>query len=367
MPTLIPCQVNLGSVATVAKVEQLLIDHPADETPRFVELDLSSCRLLPPGAGWRLGNAMSRWASAGRVSVTVGDPGDFSGAWFLTITRSGLGMALALFATEIKLADGTDITAQVREYYEGPGRAASNNFVAEFDLPDTTLVESIDAFHEHLRQMAEIVGLDYEGLADKPQAALRETCFEAIENVLDHAFRSPYEIHIDDTLSYLGLGIHKKVDVNRALGEEFARYVDKLPGRLPVDREHLGFVEVVVVDSGVGMAARQSQNADIYTGDFDAEVGALRTALTAGGTIKLKVGDSFLRGEPGFGFTYIAEGLGSLLAFAVLRTGRSLMTLDATDEDKSWRLSEQPLGYVPGTAFHLVFPRISDQLQFVPE
>ncbi|HWH19968.1 MAG TPA: hypothetical protein VN671_05510, partial [Solirubrobacterales bacterium] len=280
MPTLSHCQVNLGSGVSVAKVEAFLRDHPPDRTPRAVDIDLSGCRVLPPGAGLRLGNAMSRWADHGQVTVTVPDPGDFSGEWFKRITRSGFGLALARFATEIKTADGTDITSSVREYYDGPGmRSSTNNYAVVVNLPETSLVEGLDAFNESLGPMAIRVGLDYAAIGASAREALRQASFEGVENVLDHAFRSPYDAGDRMTLSYFSLGFHRKIDRNRAPSDEFVSYLKELTQKLPTDRPHRGFVEVVVLDTGAGLAARQSQDEQIYEGSIATEVEYTRAAL----------------------------------------------------------------------------------------
>jgi len=365
MTTLSHREIDLGSAVSVAKVEAVLRDHPADQTPRAVDIDLSRCRLLPPGAGWRLGNAMSRWAEHGQVAVTVPEPGDFSGEWFKTMTRSGVGLALGRFAREVKTTSGADITALVRDYYEDAGSRSSTNYAVVVDLSETSLVEGLDAFTERLGQMAARVGLDYGTLGSAARAALRQACFEGVENVLDHAFRSPYDPVDRPMLSYFSLGFHRQVDRNRAPGDEFVSYLKQLTSRLPTDRPQRGFVEVVVLDTGVGLAARQSQDEQIYDGPLATEVEYTRAALATAGTVKLEVGDSFVRGEPGLGYSYILEGLRGLVAFATLRTGRCLITLDASAPGgaASWQLTDQQLGYLPGTALHIVFPLISDQLQ----
>jgi hypothetical protein len=361
MPTLTRCQVKFGAALTAGRVESLLSEIPVDDTPRSVELDFSDCDLLAPGAGWRLGNAMSRWGRTGRVRATVPDPGDFSGHWFLAFTRSGLGLALACFADEIRLGDDTDVGDRVRRYYADAGSRSNTNYAVATELPDSTLVEDIDALDEELRRMAVLVGLDFQDLERVARDALREACFEAAENVLDHAFRSPEEPQIDRCLSYLSFGYHRKVNTARFAGEEFRRYLSDLPESLPKDREQRGFVEVVVVDSGCGLAARQSQDPDVYRGKIGLEVAAMEEALDTGGTVKLRVDDSFIRGEPGYGYGYIVEGLRRLNAYAILRTGRCSVTLDATGHDAGWRV-DAPLDYLPGTALHLIFPLISNQL-----
>ena len=240
MSTLARCHAEIDGAMTVSKVEALLVDFPPDDTPRAVELDLASCNFIPPGPGWRLGNAMSRWAASGRVSVAVPSPGDFSGSWFHAFTKSGLGLAIAQYAAEVTLADGSEITESVRDYYGNGGLRSGQNYAVATDLPSTQLVAGIDAFDEGLAAMARHVGLLYGQLERSARGALRVSCFEAIENVLDHAFKSPCEVDPDAALSYFSLSFHANVNAARSPSADFPDYLADLPSHLPDDRDRSG-------------------------------------------------------------------------------------------------------------------------------
>jgi hypothetical protein len=349
-------------VVTADSVEQLLAEIPADQTPREVTLDLRPCRHLSPGAGWRLGNAMSNWSAAGEVSVLIPEPDDFSGSWFLNFTRSGLGLALACHADRIE-SDQGDVGRVLRDYYAERGDSSGENYAVSVDLAHSRLAVSIDAFDKEIKRLASHVRLDFKALDRASRQALREVCFEAIENVGDHAFRSPWSGAMTP-FSYFSLRYHKKIDSINVPGAALNKYLERLPGILPSDRDWTGFVELVVTDNGNGIAQRQSQNPDIYEGPIENEDLALREAFAATGSVKLRASDSFIRGEPGFGFSYIARGLQRLYAYAMLRTGRRLAVLDGSlpTKDPGWAMAGEALPQMPGTTLQILFPLLSAQL-----
>jgi hypothetical protein len=140
------------------------------------------------------------------------------------------------------------------------------------------------------------------------------------------------------------------------------RYLEAM--QLPSERERLGWVEIVVIDDGCGLASRQSQDDEICLGDPMAEDEALGEALTSGVSVKPVTRDAPANGDPGYGFTYIADGLRRYRAYAELRTGRRLLTLDASGPRcDGFVIRERVLGWMPGTALHIVFPLNAQQLR----
>ncbi|MGI8413750.1 MAG: hypothetical protein ACR2QA_14930, partial [Solirubrobacteraceae bacterium] len=83
---------DFGGSVGVDEVEELLIRPLNADGCQPWALDLSSCRNVEPGAGHRLGAALRRLAT-GHLTVLVPDPDGFSGQWFQTFTRSGIGLA----------------------------------------------------------------------------------------------------------------------------------------------------------------------------------------------------------------------------------------------------------------------------------
>lgn len=129
----------------VDDVEALLTQGTGDDdAARAWRLDLSTVRNVQPGAGYRLANAMRRW-SAGEVVAVVPEPNDFSGEWFRTFTRSGIGLGLACHADRI-LAGGRDVTEEVRRYYESRGDASAVNYGVRTQLEIGALTPDIDRF-----------------------------------------------------------------------------------------------------------------------------------------------------------------------------------------------------------------------------
>jgi hypothetical protein len=360
--TLTKAAPRLGEGITADHVEALLKELPIDGTPRAVTLDLCPCRHVGPGAGWRLGNAISAWAAAGEVKVRVPDPGDFSGSWFLNFTRSGLGLALARHAEEIKSPVG-DVSRALREYYAERGRLNSENYAVELDLVQSPLGIGIDAFAHEAKKLTPFVHLDLESLNRVTRQGFLEACFEAIENVGDHSFRSPWH-EVARPLSYFSLSFHKTIASGNAPGAIPRGYLERVPEQVPGNRDRLGYVELIVTDNGCGIAQRHSLNPDIHAGPIEEEDRVLIAAFKKGETVKLRAGDSFVRGKSGYGFSYIVRGLRRLRAYATIRTGRRVAILDGSlpAEDAVWKLDGEPLAAIPGTTLQMLFPVMSSQL-----
>src|SRR5262249_4732282 len=126
-------------------------------------------------------------------------------------------------------------------------------------------------------------------------------------------------------------------------------------------RRRGAFVHVCVNDDGVGIAARQAQDLQIYQGDIEEEEKAVRDALKSRSSVKLRARDCLVRGVPGEGFTYIDHSLQPLRAFAVLRSGRLLAAFDGTEESsQGFKLVHGALGYMPGTAIDVLIPIVKE-------
>ena len=93
----------------------------------------------------------------------------------------------------------------------------------------------------------------------------------------------------------------------------------------------------------------------------EAEENAVRDALTARSSVKLRAHDARVRGTPGQGYTYIDSSLRALRALAVLRTGRLLAVLDGTDDAcEGFKLVPGELGYMPGTTLDVLIPILKE-------
>ncbi len=339
----------------------------ADVTARPILLDLRKCTFVDASAGWRIANALRPHGGRGPITAVV--PGvastkGFTGPWFRTLTRSGLGYALAQRADTI-ISNQVDVTELVREYYREHMREESQNlaFVRDLTAEGSINIDRLEKFLPRFRRLLHWVNVDAGASRTVNVDALAKLCFEAAQNVRDHAGRSPLAASTR-VCSYLSLQYHKSLTRTGRTGaadDDFLGYFDRVTAR--AEETDLGFVEVVVNDDGAGLAARQTQASAIYEGALEAEQRAVQEVLRAGVSVKLRVNDSTVRGDPGYGFTHIVHNLRELQAFATLRTGRLLMVFDGTTDASSFQFSPQELGYLPGTVLDVIFPKPSSQLR----
>lgn len=351
----------IGENLSVRSAERVLHEWGTIARSGAIEVDLSGLEFVEIGAGWRLGNAISAWSRRGAVTVNVPSPEKFSDTWFKVFTRSGLGLALAAHELEVR-CEGRDITAAVRDYYGGlAGVAKARNNVVIGDLDRRVELRDPDVFAEEFSNLAHYVGLDYVDSVPKAQRIpFLSMIREAIANVYDHAYRRPCP-GLRSRLAYASL--RRYATLTTAPGDgSMEQYLEAV--QVPAERERVGWIEIVVIDDGCGVATRQSQDPEICSGDPQAEDDALGEALTSGISAKPKTRDAPANGDPGYGFTYIADGLRRHQAYAELRTGRRLLTLDASGPRcDGFVIREQILGWMPGTALHIVFPLNSQQLR----
>lgn len=352
------------STIAVDEIERLLVESdPRCDAGRSWTLDLTAVRHVQPGAGYRLAHALSRW-SRGEVVARVPDPGGFSGRWFQTFTRSGLGLALARHANSIVSGD-EDISEQVRAYYADKGATSGQNYGVRANIDDGSLTADVDRFAAAFLRLGAYVDLERSVLAPEERRALVGLAYEATTNVVDHAYKAPWEVR-ESALSYLSLSRYETLRAQA--GERLAEYLGRANAALAeADEATLGWVEILVCDDGVGIAARQSGNADIASEAIQVEREYLQEALSTGGSIKLVTRDAVTIGEPGYGFTLIAGALARLNGYAALRTGRLLAECDGTlPEESGFALGDHVLGWVPGTALHVVLPLRDPQLRILP-
>jgi hypothetical protein len=306
---------------------------------------------INPGVGWRIGNALRPYSGALEAVVPPLGKGD----WFRTFTRSALGDAIAAHASSVR-SEGEDITEKVKKlYYDQATRHDQNAvFFGELHRGVSVNPEREDLFREaFVRSLRKVnvspTNFDWERLQDVVKLA-----YEAIQNVYDHAQRKPLPENTR-IVSYFLLGYYKSISGHADPTGLMHGYIGRLKSL--ISRKRADFLQVCVNDDGVGIAARQSQNLQIYQGDIEDEEKAVRDALRSRSSVKLRTQDSMVRATPGEGYTYIDHSLRALRAFAVLRTGRLLAVFDGTDESgQSFELVRRDLGYMPGTALDVLVP-----------
>lgn len=358
-------QHDFGESVGVDEVERLLMDIPLQsDTEVTWDLNLSVCSHVEPGAGFRFGNALRRWGLR-ELTVQVPDPGDFGNRWFLTFTRSGIGLALSASAGKI-FAANRDVTHELRDYYAAKGNVPGTNYGIRTELSTGALTPDEERFGCVFRDLAVNVQLSATELSHTAWCALTNLLYEAVLNVVDHAFKDPWPRPPAETsqpLSYLSLRRYKDVSAEGSSHGGLREYLRRAKVSAKEDRQDiLKWIELVACDNGIGIAARQSQNACIYREPIDVEDDVLREALAVGGSIKLKSGDAAVHGDPGYGLSIIAGGLKKVGAYAALRTGRRLVELDSTLDSPHFIVREEVLGWMPGTALHVFFPVRNPQL-----
>lgn len=352
---------SLGDNLSVRSAERVLREWGTIGEAGPIVVDLSELSFVEIGAGWRLGNAISAWSRHADVTVKVPSPGNFGGSWYRAFTRSGLGLSLASHTLKLE-SDSQDVTHEVRQYYEGLGQvtASSTNVIVP-RLERRVELRDPDLFATEFSRWAPSVGLEWVDSATKARRiSFLSMIREAIANVFDHAYRSPCE-QVDSKLSYLSLRRYESLTTAPGEGS-MERYLNSIQD--DQESEQVGWIEIVVVDDGVGIAARQSQNPNVCSEDLSSEDETLASALRSGHSVKRTTCDAPAQGDPGYGFTYMADGLWRFRAYAELRTGRRLLTLDASGpECDGFVIREQELGWMAGTALHVVFPLYSTQLR----
>lgn len=335
------------------------LDALAESTARSITFDLSACRRVTGGAAWRIGNAMRRLS---QCAVIIPDDASPARSWeYLNLTRSGLGYSITRYASSIFTAGGVDVTDRLRTYYTGFGdQSGGNNAVGMYGLDYIVgLIPSEDRFNVTMqRWLNQISPADYHEPVSSSDFGL--LCWEAVTNLMDHSMKSPLPANTS-TLGSVSMRWYNVNEVDRASGRQ-ARWLSATRRNHLDQQRLLGFIDVVVNDDGVGIAARQSQNSDIYWQDPAGERTAVLTAIADGSSIKLVSRDAPVRGRPGSGFTNIADSLAKLHAWAVLRTGRIQLDFDGSRKAAAFELDPAIAPYLPGTCLEVRIPVWSSQL-----
>jgi hypothetical protein len=333
---------------------------------RPIRLDFSASLHIDAGVGWRIAGILRPFGERHLITAIVPpikDKKDFQNNWFRPFTRTGLGHALAIYATEI-ISNGINVTEMVREFYRESGVVSRINFASISDLtsPSAIDTENYDSFVTQFRKLLYAIGLDSDTARLDSLSAISKLCFESIQNIRDHADRAPLPQNTKIS-SRFSLSYFKELSVAGLQGD-FRGFVERTRAAEGEGTSEGGFVEAVVTDDGVGIAARHGLSGDVYEKSSDKERALLQSALMAGESVKLLAGDSTVRGDPGYGFSYIADNLKALRAYATLRTGRLAAVFDSTAQSSSaFALLPDDLGRIHGTTLHIVFPKPSLQLR----
>jgi hypothetical protein len=346
------------------EVEALLRSWSIDsDSDTETVLDLSEYRNVDIGAGMRLSNAMRRWATGRLVVLVPPDVDLHSSDWFRLFTRSGLGWAMAAHAIAV-LSGDHDIAEDIRAYYAATSSSHASNCLMFHGIEDGALVPTQDRFVSTVLQgMRQHLSYAHEAIAPADRRSLARLAHEAVTNVVDHAFSAPW-CEQGTPLGYLSVRWYRTISAkNDELGG-LRSYIRAHREQLASTDTIAGWMEIVVADDGVGIAARQAQvdETNMYCGSISAEDEALHDALKSSSTVKLRTLDAQLRGEPGYGTAIMLECLKSIKAYAALRTGRCLVEFDPWRYQR-FELNAARLGWLPGTAMQMLLPVLAPQLR----
>ncbi len=348
--------ITLGGEVSPAKAEGVISQLAQHEEGSPVSLRFSGYPYMAPGTGWRIGNALRRFSGTNLEAVV---PAFGEGDWFRSFTRSALGYAIAAHAGKI-LSGEADITALVRDFYTSRNQRSDQNAVFFGDLHRGLGVnpERDDLFRDAFLTSLRKVNVRPTNFAPGRVHDVIKMTFEAIQNVYDHAARKPLP-EGTPVVSYFLLGYYKSIKGHPDPTGRLRGYDERLSAL--TGRRRSDFLQVCVNDDGVGIAARQALDLEIYRGSPEEEETSLREALKAHSSVKLLSQDCRVRGTAGLGYTHIETCLRSLRALAVLRTGRLLACLDGTEEvGPGFVLVTGTFGYMPGTTLDVLIPILKE-------
>ena len=342
-----------------AIVSALSVRAPGDR----VVVDCAADVSVQPGAGSRIGNALRRFSRPhGKLTIVV--PRN----WSTLLGRTNLGYVFAERAASVRLREAA-ITKKFRQAFSAIVTDNPTRHFAGALLDRGRLPLDDEAFTAVFLSWSPIAELPGRTLATNDLATVAKLVLEATQNVRDHAAKSPLAASVA-VLGYCVVEYRNRDEVRFGEDgtEELSTYLEAWSGRQEIGEDLIGFLVIVVNDDGVGIAARQAQDIDIYAGEIEEELAAFGKALESGSSIKLTTNDAPVRGNPGYGYTHITGALRSLKAFASLRTGRIAASFDglaasdaAEPREAAFDVSSVARSYMPGTALEVFVPVVHSQ------
>lgn len=325
-----------------------------------VRIDFSRTRSFQPAAVPRLGNALRYVSSKGtKITVVVPTSRGSDQPQLSVLIGSGIGRQIATHASvirtknhQIKRAFKKALSSPVIETH---GLRVDDlrrwNAAASRSIGDVT-AELARYVNDHLQDLGRV--RDVLGGVSRLVA-------ESVWNVVDHSARRPLDSN-QRVSSWLCLSTVADRDLSLiAAGfvneDPATRYFAAMRNWEPLP---LHFLQILINDDGVGMAARQSLSAEIYEKSSAVERVAFGEALEAGGSVKLRSRDCYVDKEPGFGSTLVANAIVHLYGYASIRSGRLLAYLDGSLAEErisdGFVLEPTDRSYLPGTTIHVVVP-----------
>lgn len=348
-------RVDLGHNLTVERAEQLIRSAAVWDGDGVFRLNLEGLRKVQLGAGWRVASALKQLALAGDVDVQL-PPSVLANNsdGFRLLARSGLGPALAQWASRVEV-EGLDELSRLTASYPAESESVHQNWV---DIRGLRPIERLvaDRFESQIARWLRRLNVA-ERLNKVHLRHLLSLLREALENVVDHSAKSPNPPGDTVSAAFTGRWYRSEQGAHAGPLGAFIDGTEPVVGR----QQLVGFLELTVFDDGAGVAARFAQDRRVYGGPIDFELETTLSALEPGSSSKPRTLDAEIRGDPGYGFSWIAEAVRSLDGFAMVRTGRVAMWTGPTAES-AYVPVEQLMGFVLGTCIQAVIPVRTAQL-----
>jgi hypothetical protein len=349
MATLEKQEHRVGRSLKVAEVEALLAEVNEKGSGCEWHLDLSQTQHAQPLAASRLAAALRAMATE-RLIVTL--PVERRGERYRVLYRSGLLAAIAAHAEEVR-GEPDDLLERVQS--DPYAFTDAMNLVVFNRVDDGGLSLDKDHFASRLwSAMSKSLPKVEWRLPQKTRAALVEIGFEGVANVADHAFAAPFGGDWSGRAAFLLLSWQK--DLTAAGKDQFgvSDYLKRAVKKF--DDDNIRCLILTIVDDGNGIPARHSLDPHIYEEPLALEEKALASALEQGSSVKLNAADAPLRGDPGWGFSLIADALDKASGYGCLRTGRHLVEFDAFSARKEWTIRPDALPVLRGSVLALILP-----------
>lgn len=323
---------------------------------RIIELDVSAVHKIEPGAAQVLGNSLCLASANCQLEVTIAGRQVPNSEKLSVLVRSGLAFHLLAFSSSIKLQGGEESPKAV-EMMQGADLGETAMVIDPFEIgawqEDERVARLEDEISNWLRSVrSSEVEIDSFS-ADSLASLVTESCV----NVPDHGYRLLDSSDARCAYGMLRFHHYSSLFIADIVEAPLSRYIDSMSAKRP-----LGFIEVTVVDDGVGIPARHSlSDRDYYEATSEREErSALRNALTDGASVKPRSRDCRITRDVGYGSQYIAEAISNLRGIISLRTGRSIATLDGEVSGDpmtaGFNVEEESQRYLPGTIINCLIP-----------
>ncbi|MFN8579393.1 MAG: hypothetical protein U0163_00240 [Gemmatimonadaceae bacterium] len=274
---------------------------------------------------------------------------------------------LGIFADEITTTEGSPLTGSVRDHLRAV--MSRDNGVFSFGaaclLP---VVDSVSGGYAPFPLLTDVradtfpTGVErlLKGIVDVPKTfpwdSVAQFAFEMWQNTLEHGLDDLSGNRIDGIRCVIVRSV--ELGASSVLGDDFASdYLKRLRDRFSTGLRQI--VEVSVCDSGVGIAARLSNNPNIRESSSDTQLSFVRQAMTSSGSSKKRRGS-------GLGYPKVmrlldkTRGLLSM-STAGVRAGKSyLPPYDPWPSPTLYSMTVARAGIARGTAVTLLVPVVSD-------